>query len=326
MFPTFSAEAEWQGQTRRFTLEVRDGTLEFWEEQHEQPEEWRFAVWHPIYKRDAAYWTCETLESLWRTAMEQNNIGRRVDLSDQLTFFLRQKSLMGNTYQRDFLRFRGKIGEVRSKVDHHRWQSLFEHPLTHWIHSLERDCCGDYEGELGEQLHELGIKFAFYSSKRNQLHLKFTRGDEADLQYINDLIWKLDPQWIEDICTMPKVEGAGIQVIVRPDKPARAIPGGAEKNCGWLPREHPRQELWDEILRYFAPSPDPVVHNPDFERGVCLFFFYLGPASEWDYFDYETGKVIEPTQHEKMELHLELRDWLRDRAGLSDERIKQLLR
>ena len=88
MFPTFVARGTFRGQTRDWTLEVRDGTLEFFDATRADFDQWRFAVWHPIHARDAAKWTQSALEALWHDAVETERIGRRVEMSDELTAFL----------------------------------------------------------------------------------------------------------------------------------------------------------------------------------------------------------------------------------------------
>ncbi len=326
MFPTFTATATFRGQTREWTLEVRDGTLEFWDATRDEPDQWRFAVWHPIHARDAATWTREELELLWREAIETERVGRRVEMSDELTLFLREEG-------DNFVRFTGNFHQARGKGIHCIDRDLFDRPLVCWEKCWEERACKGYEYDFGSALQGLKIPFVFnpegvWPLKKEPLKLAFTRGDQSELHQVNDWIWKLDPQWIEQTCSISKIEGAGVQIVVRSDKPARAIFGGSDKNWGWQRVNYPRAALWEETLRFFSLQPDPVAHQEDVENGTRVFLLYLGPADDYyneAYFENDGKPIIQPSFHEQLELRLPLADWLRNRAKLSDERINELL-
>ena len=326
MFPTFTAIGTFRGQTREWTLEVRDGTLEFWDAARDEPQQWRFAVWHPIHARDVAAWTHEALEKLWRDALERDNIGRRVELSDELTLFLREEGY-------NFVRFAGNFHHARGQGNYCINRDLWDRPLVHWERRWEEGACKCYEDDFGSALQGLKIPFVFnpegvWPLKKERLNLSSSRGDERELNQINDWIWKLDPLWIEQTCSHLKIEGAGVQIIVRSDKPARAIFGGSDKNWGWQREDYSRAALWEEVFHYFGLHPDPIAHQADIENGTRIFLFYLGPShnyyNEAYYENY--GKLIsQPSFHQQLELRLPLANWLRDRAKLSDEHIAELL-
>ena len=318
MFPTFTALGTFRGQTREWTLEVRDGTLEFWDATLDEPEQWRFAVWHPMDAGDVAASARPALEHLWRDALERDDIGRRIEMSDELTVFLRESSV-------GLARFGGLNQEVETPTRCYYFGCL-EREHDYIKRSLELAALKCYEGDFGLELHRAQIPFAFNPEgelgpgRDRPLHLKCARGDVQELENLSQLAWKLDPQWLGTLLRRPKVEGAGAKVIVRPDEPARVDFGYYcyDNNWGFNGFDHPRSALWEKFLRYFEPAPDPIYHGAEIQAGTRLFCLYLDAPTE-------RQSVTQSSFHQQLELRLPLRDWLRKRAGLSDERIAELL-
>ena len=314
MFPTFTATGTFLGQTRQWMLEVRDGTLEFWDATLDEPQQWRFAVLH---LGDVAASARPALEHLWRAALQRDEIGRRIELSDELTVFLRESDV-------GLARFRGPNQEVETPTRCYYFGCLErEHDTIK--RSLELAALKCYEGDFGLELHRAQIPFAFNPEGElgpgvRSLHLKCARGEVQELENLGQLVWKLDPQWLNTIWKRSNVNGAGAKVIVRPDEPARIDFGyyGYKSNWGFNGFDHPRSALWEEFVRHFEPTPDPIYHEADIQAGTRLFCWHLDAPAE-------RQPVAESSFHEQLELRLPLRDWLRKRAGLSDERIAELL-
>ena len=323
MFPTFIAQATFRGQSCDWTLEVRDGTLEFWDATRDNPDQRRYSVWHPIHARDAHRWTRAALEALWREAMEWGRVGRRIEMSDELTVFSREG-------EQGMMRFSGRHREVKAQT-YVNYYGCYEREHDALKQELELRALKCYEGDFGTELHQAGIPFAFnpegYLGPRNKrkLHIECVRGDEAELEEVNEWAWKLDPQWLEDTLNQSKVEGAGAKVIVRPDEAARVVFGGYDKNWGFGAVDHPRIALWEELLRYFEPTPDPIAHRGDIEAGARLFCLGLAPHPDWHHFNFDTNSVVQHSFHERLELRLPLANWLRERAKLFEQRIAELL-
>ena len=324
MFPTFTALGTFRGQTRPWTLEVRDGTLEFWDATLDEPEQWRFAVWHPIHARDVAASARPALEHLWREALKRENVGRRIEMSDELTVFLRESDM-------GLARFRGPDQQVETPTRCYYF-GCFEREHDTIKRFLELVALKCYQGDFGLELHRAQIPFAFNPEGElgpgvRPLHLKCARGDLQELENLSRLAWKLDPQWLGTLLRRPKVEGAGAKVIVRPDEPARVDFGYYcyDNNWGFNGFDHPRGALWKEFLRYFEPTPDPIYHGAEIQAGTRLFCLHLNPPAAGKSFDFGAASVVQPSFHQQLELRLPLRNWLRKRAGLSDERISKLL-
>ncbi len=317
MFPTFTATGTFLGQTREWTLEVRDDTLEFWDATLDEPQQWRFAVWPSMDAGDVAAWTRPALEHLWRDALTRDNVGRRIEMSDELAVFLRESDM-------GLARFRGPDQQVETPTRCYYFGCLErEHDTIK--RSLELAALKCYEGDFGWELHQAQIPFAFNPEGElgpgvRPLHLKCARGDMQELENLSQLAWKLDPQWLDTIWKRSNVKGAGAKVIARPDEAARIDFGyyGYKNNWGFNGFDHPRSALWEEFLRYFEPTPDPVRHEADIRAGTRLFCLHLDSPTERQF-------VVHPSFHDQLELRLPLRDWLRNRAGLSDELIAELL-
>ena len=334
MFPTFTATGTLRRQTRDWTLEVRDGTLEFWDAMRENPEQWRFAVWHPIHARDVAAWTQGALETLWRDAIEAERIGRRVEMSDELTAFLLVRGRFESRSHSHF-NFRGKHQRARVKGAEYNYMGLFDHPLSYWEHRLEEQAIefGNEEWDgLGKTLQDAGISFLIWREsepKRDDLIFDLQRGNSEELQRVSQWIWNLEPNWIAELNRQArKMEGASAALLLRSDKPARLLLMAHCKDGYTHYGEHPRAALWQEMLNFFEPHPRLELYRAEIENGGRLFYrnFPL-PCFDKAFENLCWGRKSESTlsAHEQLELRVPLANWLRNRAGLPDERIAELL-
>ena len=334
MFPTFTAVADFRGQTREWTLEVRDGTLEFWDATREQPQQWRFGVWHPIHARDVAAWTRPALELLWRDAIETERVGRRVAMSDELTAFLLVRGRFESRSHSHF-NFRGKHRRARVKGAGYNHMGLFEHPLIYWESRLEEQAIefGNEEWDgLGKILQDAGVSFSVWRKiglARDDLDFDLRRGNLEELAQVSQWIWNLEPNWIAELSRQArKMTGASASLLLRPDKPARLLLMAHCKDGYTHYGNHPRAQLWDAMLRYFEPRPRVELYRDEIENGARLFEreFPLPCFDEaFENHCWRRNSASTLSAHEQLELRLPLSNWLRNRAGLSDERIAELL-
>ena len=337
MFPTFTSTGTFRGQTRDWTLEVRDGTLEFWDAAREQPEQWRFAVWHPIHARDADRWTRAALESLWRDAIETERIGRRIAMSDELTAFLLVRGRFESRSYSHF-NFRGKHRRARVKCSSYDYRGLFDHPLSYWQHRMEEQSIEfgteEWDG-LGEILGDAGISFLIWREselKRDDSNFDLQRGNLEELAQVSQWIWDLEPNWIAELSRQTcKMEGASAALLLRSDKPARLLLMAHCKNGYTHYGEHPRAALWQEMLRFFEPRPRFELYRDEIEDGGRMFYRDFPLTCMERAFDNYCRRLqnrkAESTLsfHEQLELRLPLSNWLRNRAKLSEELISELL-
>ena len=309
-------EAFWRGKTRRFALALFEGYVHFWEPDSEEflnaPDEWLFCV-----EGKVAMAHPEMLPDVLRYWFEQGVRTRRLQLSDELSLFLAD---VGGKSQLLF-----HSGEERSgSFSFGRCDRLFSSPASQWIEWMEKEALETPLGyeQLADLLHELKIPYADGLAT----HLVLTRGTEAEMRQIAELIFQLEPAWIQQVLNVRRNEGCvGVTVLLHLHKPPRFDSGGTTKNGGWFSLPNPRATLWQTLLDYFNPRPDTQFHRDEIEAGRRVFSTGFWPQKYWDDYDWRCDHAPELSQHEQLETRLQLRDWLRERANLSNERIAQLL-
>lgn len=89
---------------------------------------------------------------------------------------------------------------------------------------------------------------------------------------------------------------------------------GSTDQSPLLAQEEP---LWRFFIEWFGPR-----HNTEMARAhPCSAAWQSPQDASWHVF----AEADEPSAHELLETRLQIRNWLRERAGLPDERIAQLL-
>ena len=314
--------AFWRGQTRRLALGYDGRHCFFWEPDSAQfqsaPAQWTWSIEGEFWGADAdGAWMEDELEH----ALALGSVGRRLALSGQLSVFVPEKGPCR-------VRFRAPDGEEIFASAYGGWggDELFSRPAAHWLARLD-DAAAHYDPWEG--VGSAIAKTPYASGERARVTTQ--RETTAELERIADLIFLLDIPWIEWVMNRPRNEGTvWISVYLHLDRPTRFAGGGADKDGSRFSVEHPRAALWQVLLDYFGPRPDLEFHRAEIEAGRRLFPWALGPQTYWNkYFDEERsyhGRPVEWSQHEWLELRLEIRDWLRQRAGQDDQTIARLLR
>ncbi len=320
--PQAFTEAFWRGQQRRFALALHDDFIYFWEPDSAQfqgaPQEWVFVVDSQLCFSDERQITPHFLASELEWALANNRVGRRFQLADTLTIFLRESCYLEETSSVVFY-----LGTIR-KWANFCWAAGFQRAASECIVQLEDDAVDEPSGWgfLGDILVEEQIPFS--TGSPTKMHL--ARGTQSEMNIIADLIFQLSPEWVENAMSRPRCSGnVELRIILRLDKPARYICGYDHKDGGLCSVPHPYAELWSLWLSYFAPRPDIEFHREEIVNGRRLFSCSFIPHMYLDSMISLHDYLLRKSQHEQMELLLQLRDWLRDRVGLCDESIAELL-
>ncbi|BCM90548.1 hypothetical protein IAD21_02402 [Abditibacteriota bacterium] len=322
--PQAFAEAFWRGHQRRLALALHDNYIYFWEPDsaqfQQEPQEWMFAVDYQLGFSDEGQITPQLLASELEWALANNRVGRRFQLANTLTVFLRKD------VPESLVIFRlGGIEKVAPFGLDWDYNKTFDWSQSYCIERLEM------EALEGVTMNECGFASAmaesdipFFADAPAKICL--LHGTEEEMKQIADIIFQLAPKWIEELLSRPHFEGeVQIQFILSLNKPVRYIAGGHDCEEGSIPLAHPGAELWDVCLEYFDPRLDTNLHRENIDAGDRLFSFAFRPWAYLKRRQAERGRPAELSQHEQLELILELRDWLRERVGLSDERIAELL-
>jgi len=315
--PQTSCESQWRGKTRRFALALYEGFIHFWEpDSSEYPtEEWVYCAEGQINVSSP-----EILEDAmlhhFKRAIEHKEVGRPLHLADTICVFLREQ-------EESSLHFH--LGEVEERfsfyLDDH--EELFNRPASHWIEQLEKRALESVENcDFAEGLIEHSVPFSHYG----RAEMLLMRGNYAEMECIADLIFSLEPAWIER-------NNGNVLIILHAEKPARLVVTMDCKVAHCIFTSHPRSLLWHEWLRFFQPTLDTEAHRADLKVGERLFSCGFGPQAYFDQWDdaMERGDanfkpLTELSQHERMEIVLPLGQWLREQAQLPPERIADLLR
>jgi len=320
--PQAFCAAYWRGKSRRFALALYEGFIHFWEpdspEFQSAPQEWVFCVEGEPGVSDLEL-LGEALPRHLQLALEKGTVGRRLQLTDTLTVFLRQPEKPARRVEslyKSSLHFH--LGEQEQRASFRLVEvdddELFRRPAFQWIEHLE-DVTHRYHGDefdFADVLYHHKIPY----SSRQEPQLRFSRGDAEQMHRLASLIFWLDADWAAH--WIGSSSEASVRVFLPFGRPARAVTGISDRMEGaWCAIAFPRPELWDTWLRTFEPKLDEEFHRDEIAEGWRLWCFHV-------YFD-RTTRPAQLSQHEQLEIRLELRDWLREGAALDDARIAQLL-
>lgn len=236
-------------------------------------------------------------------------------MSDTLVVFLREN-------QESLIYHQSGEEHYHNRLWIQNTEQLFQWPASKWMEYLEEQAVNyPDDGTFGCALRDSEV---FYSSGQEP-KVRFARGDEHEMQRAVDLIFELEPAWLEWRLSHNRV---GVQVILVLGKRAREVVGKEDMMCGgWWPEPHPRPELWTVWLRYFEPQLDEEIHRQEIADGRRLWSFTVCSSRSGEHhygYDYDE-RPIEFSAHERLEQRFELSDWLRNRVGLNEKRISELL-
>lgn len=185
---------------------------------------------------------------------------------------------------------------------------FFDHPLEFWRGELAR-----WQSEESDFSWALRWHFAPDHHERRWMLTRLQRGTRGELENIGRRLLRANAVRIAQ-SRLQSHDELRVSVSVVPEFQLEWPLIWNKEDAPPTPQEI---ALWRVVADWFAPSLDVaqarahecsrVWNNPAFVRIIVSV-----PCDE-------------PTAHELLETRLQLRDWLRERIGLSDERINELL-
>ncbi len=302
-------EAFWRGKTRRFALALHNESLHFWETDSPSGEQ-LFVLVEPFKVSHTAKINPDFVRHNFEVEWERLRLNRvkvaRVITLDADTIYLQPDGA-------------GRANVMVST----REKSVYPQEQDAWFHfdggedvfSLSD---GEWQARLQLWTNEENNDFAFALrfpclSPREQrdVLMRPTRGDWNEVEGIARQILDLEG---DRIAAQSQEEEEGLlfaQLILQEEDGEWAV----ELDLLSLDPNSPFGPLWRACFDFFALAPNRemlVRHITARESAKHRSENFSRPFGE-------------RTAHEQLETRLQLRDWLRERVELSDERIAQLL-
>ena len=305
MFPcapqTFTA-GFWRGQTRRFALALHNDNLLFWQPDSPQfqsePQEWVFAVEEPILLAVRATLNSHFLVTVLQAALEDRTVGRMLSPSNDNSVFLHPRGT-------------GSISSVQARGREDAacflfagGDEVFTQNSSFWLELLAQ-WTAEPESDFAFALSWYGKD----AEERAQCLTQLSRGDWGEMEQVAQ--WILALEGHDHYLPHARMQNTLIVRLGYFDGQFSLRVSDEEDEFSTR-----RQSLWNEWLRFFGTS----LQWETTERYTAASRSADGGFS-WDYF--RVSALL--SQHERLENQLQLRDWLRDQAGLSDQRIAELL-
>lgn len=295
-------EAFWRGQSRRFALALHEGFIHFWEpeslEFQSEPSEWVWVVRGSIRAGQNGLVNPRFLEAAFLPALRQGDLGRLISLSKFHNVFLGaggSGEICAPSPQREGTPFR-----FESEDD------VFARPASHWLTEIKA-----WDGDENSDFYFARRWHDLSDNHKARRIVCLSRGDWGEMEQIGRLILKLEYQagWESD-----DEYGLCAWIVQRGDLFSWRL----DSEDADVSYDYPAnlEELWKMWFGFFSPSLNYNFLEQHIatqqEPPVYLPFHLSQPP-------------VEPSAHEQLETRLQLRDWLRERVGLSPEQIAELL-
>jgi len=307
--PQTFCEAYWRGKSRLFALALYEGFIHFWEpdsleqlELQEPLEEWVWVVAEEVKISNNATVNSNFLRSVFKPALSRGIVGRLLLLSNNRAVFLDANG-------------HGEVGFInRNAAPSERWmpfrfqarEDFYHLPASYWLEKM-KDWQREEENDFAFALDWLELP----SAERARRILCVSRGDWDEMEQIARLVLKLEYQagWESD-----DEYGMCAWIVQRGDLFSWRL----DSEDADVSYDYPAnlEALWDTWFGFFSPSLDYNFLEQHIaakqEPPVYLPFHLSHPFTEL-------------SAHEQLEVRLQLRDWLSERAQLPPERIAELL-
>jgi hypothetical protein len=304
MAPRVWTRAFWRGRWRMFALVVADGWIRCADLSEPRLEneagQWNFAVAHttPQNTRLETPSSPDGIRAAFHWAVEEGAVAR-LFCSESNDF------LVLHPHGRGELRSPGNTATpFRFEIGN----DFFGRPLSFWQSEIRRWHSQESDFAFAHRWH-----FAPDHDERRWMLTRLERGTREELESVGRLLLRLNDARLAQARAYGHDE-VRVSVAVVPEIQVewRLIWNNDEALA--TPQEI---ALWRVLAGWFAPRLDVdearqhecarVWSNPRF-AGIAL-----------------SAPCDEPSAHERLEARLQLRDWLGERAGLTDERIAELL-
>ena len=292
--PQTYCEAYWRGQRRRFALALHQEYIHFWEpdspEFQAAPEEWVWVVEGEVQVLKQTVINPRFLEVTFLHGLECDGWGRR--------FWLSERSwvrLMSNGIGVLIGPHPGCSTLWQASFRFDAADKLASHAHEWWLEQVEQWTQQDSD-------YAFVLRWAPMDEEDQAKELVlFARGDWAELERGARWILNLDGELKDSLLAT---------IDLKKDEVTWRVQSGER---GYTPK---RPALWQAWFEFFAPFLD--------EQKIDAHLCVEETACEGRAVFLPTTLRCD-TAHEQLEIRLQLRDWLRERVGLPDERIAVLL-